>query len=109
MWLFILGGRQGLTANLLIPLVISVSTTFAPAVVATSEEGIRNRVLHSICFALMVLPCLPIAMFTAIAVVLMALWRDWSIWLLAPVSLMLARVLGALFLYVRPREPTLQE
>ncbi|HZH75241.1 MAG TPA: hypothetical protein VEY88_04355 [Archangium sp.] len=109
LWLFILGGRQDLTANLLIALVISVSTTFAPAVVATSEEGIRNRVLHSICFALMVLPCLPIAMFTAIAVVLMGLWRDWSIWLLAPVSLMLARVLGALFLYVRPREPTLQE
>ena len=109
LWLFILGGKPGLTAKLLIAVLISVGTTFAPAVVATTEEGIRNRVLHSLCFALMVLPCLPIMMLTGIAVLLIGLRQDWSIWLVVPVLLMLARMLGALFLYVRPREPTPQE
>jgi len=104
LWLFVLGGRQGLMAPLLIAVLISVGTTFAPAVVATSEEGIRNRVLHSLCFVLVVLPCLPLALITGVAL-LLGLWRDLSIWLLAPVLLMLARLLGALFLYEGPKAP----
>ncbi|WP_309894736.1 hypothetical protein [Archangium sp.] len=108
LWLFILGGMQGLTVPLLIAVLLSVGTTFAPAVVATSEEGIRNRVLHSICFVLVVLPCLPIAMLIGIAI-LLGLWRDLSIWLVVPVLLMLARLLGALFLYEGPKAPPPQQ
>jgi len=108
-WLFTLGGKQGLTVKLLIAVLISVGTTFAPAVVATSEEGIRNRVLHFICVALVVLPCLPIGLLTGIAILFSALWHDWSIWLFVPLSLIVARLLGALCLYEGPRAPPLQE
>jgi hypothetical protein len=107
-WLFVLGGRQGLMAPLLIAVLITVGTTFAPAVVATSEEGIRNRVLHSLCFVLVVLPCLPLALMTGVAL-LLGLWRDLSSWLLVPVLLMVARLLGALFLYEGPKAPPPQQ
>jgi hypothetical protein len=108
-FLFTLGDQQGLAAGLLVGVLISLGTSFAPALVATSDEGIRNRVLHYICLALVVLPCLPMAMFASVAVLFAGSGSLWKIWLFAPLALVLARLVGAICLYGRPQEPTLQE
>jgi len=102
-------GEQGSPAGLLAPVLISVGTTFAPAVVATSEEGMRNRALHYLCLALVVLPCVPISMLVGVAALLTGPGSTWRSWLWVPLAMMAARLVGALCLYGRPREPTLQE
>jgi hypothetical protein len=102
-------GEHGAMAGLLVGVLISVGTTFAPAVVATSEEGLRNRALHYICLALVVLPCVPISMLVGVAALLSGPRSTWRIWLLAPLAMLVARLVGALCLYGKPRAPTLQE
>jgi hypothetical protein len=106
LWLIALGERTGLTGGLLIGVLISIGTSFAPAVVATSEEGLRNHVLHSFCLALVVLPCLPISMLIGVAALLTGPGGTWRFWLFVPPALMLTRLVGAICLYERPREPT---
>jgi hypothetical protein len=101
-----IGEQHGLTDGLLVRMLISAGTSFAPALVATSEAGLRNRVLHSFCLALVVLPCPPIAMFTFATAVMSSSGR---LWLVVPLALMVARLVGAICLYGKPREPTLQE